>query len=143
MLSSRKEAQAGKVAKTLKSFLDTEMLYWPSFVPLFCWDIVTVSPTLTPLSFTKLSHCPVITGLGDPLERQDSLKVHSFPRVSIAWNSISLPPSWFGKRCRKLAGTLSLSSTSVRDKLFEMTLLDGSLTDGSLTDGSAVVSERE
>jgi len=54
MLGSRKEAQAGKVAKTLKSFLDTEMLYWPSFVPLFCRDIVTVSPTLTPLSFTKL-----------------------------------------------------------------------------------------
>ena len=95
----------------------------------------------------------MITGLGCPSGRQDSLKVHSFPRVSIAWNSISLPPSCFGKKCRELAGTLSLSSMSVRDKLFEMTLVDvslvnGSLVDGSLVnrslvDGSAVVSERE
>jgi len=36
MSGSRREAQTGKVAKTLKTFLDTEMLYWHSLVPLFC-----------------------------------------------------------------------------------------------------------
>jgi len=129
---SRREAHS-KLAKTLKIFLDTEMLYWPSLVPLFCWNIVTVSPTLTPLSLTKLSHSPVITGFGYPPERRDSLKLHGLPRVSIAWNSIWFEPSGTRKKCRQLTGMLSLFSKSVRDKLFEK-ILNG---------GSAVVTERE